>query len=91
MTEPIDLNEEPTPAQLAAAIVKRKGQHDYAGLTVPRSHRFRMHNHDRILGLAEAASIPFSLMLEEVIESGLHAIEQELGETYRLYALSHGN
>lgn len=70
---------EPTPAQQAAAIVLRSGLSDYAGFTVPRSHRFRLHNHDRILALAEAAGVPFAHMLEEVIASGLHAIEQALG------------
>lgn len=75
-------DQDPTPAQATAAIVRRKGQSEYAGMTVPRSHRFRLHNHDRILALAEAAGVPFSHMLEEVLEAGLHAIEQELGEDH---------
>lgn len=73
---------EPTPAQQAAAIVRKTEVSEYAGLTVPRSHRFRLPNHDRVLALAEAGGVPFSHMLEEVIEAGLHAIEQELGKRH---------
>lgn len=71
-----------TPVEKAAAIVRQTWRTDYVGLTVPRSHRFRLVNHDRILALAEAAAVPFSVMLEEVIESGLHAVEQVLGDDY---------
>lgn len=74
-----DSSHEPTPDQKAAAIVLRTGRSDYAGLTVPRSHRFHLLSHDRILALAEAGGVSFAHMLEEVIASGLHAIAQNLG------------
>lgn len=75
------------PAQeFAAKLVssKAKTEHEklHEKLTVPRSHRFGLELHDRILALAEGGGVPFSVMLEHVIACGLYNYECELGAEF---------
>lgn len=71
---------EPTNAQTLAALITRRGESGYVGATVQRSHRFPMHIITQIENMAEMASSPISLIINELLQCGLDAVKKELPE-----------
>jgi hypothetical protein len=72
--------DEPTKAEMLAALVTGHGEQSHAMATVQRSHRFPLHLFIQMENLAKHADVPVSLIINELIECGLDALRQELPE-----------
>ena len=72
--------EEPSKAEQLAALVSGKVTSTYMGATVQRSHRFPLHLFIQIENMANMGGMSISTCINELIESGLEAVKNELPE-----------
>lgn len=65
-------------AAMLASLVTGSGQSMHAEATVQRSHRFPLHLFAQMENLAHMGKVPVSLIINQLIESGLQAVKREL-------------
>jgi hypothetical protein len=69
---------EPTAAEVLASLVAGSGQYMQATVSVQRSHRFPIGLFTQIENLAKMGGVPVSLIINQLIESGLEAVKENL-------------
>ncbi len=70
--------EEPTKAEMLAGLVTRTASTKHVLATVQRSHRFPVHIFTKIENLARIGGVPVSLIINELLECGLEALDKAL-------------
>ncbi|MGB4812322.1 MAG: hypothetical protein WBP13_07590 [Methylophilaceae bacterium] len=73
-------NIDPTSAQILASLIKGGANFSSFNATVQRSHRFPLHIISYIENMAEMAGAPVSVIINQVLESGVEAVMKELPE-----------
>jgi hypothetical protein len=71
-------NTDPTSAQILASIIKGGANFNSVNATVQRSHRFPLHVISCLENMAEMAGAPVSVLINQVLESGIEAVMKEL-------------
>ena len=75
MTEERD---KPSAAEMLASLVTGSGGYGSIMASVQRSHRFPLHLFTQIENLATMGGVPVSLIINQLIESGLEAVKENL-------------
>lgn len=70
--------EELSAAEMLASLVTGSGGYFHAQASVQRSHRFPLHLFAQIENLAKMGGVPVSLIINQLIESGLEAVKENL-------------
>jgi len=71
---------EPTKAEMLAALVSGNASISSSGATIQRSHRFPLYLFIQIENMSRAAEVPVSVIINQLIECGMEAVRQELPE-----------
>jgi hypothetical protein len=72
--------DEPSKAEMLAALVAGTADESYSTVSIQRSHRFPLLLFIQIENLAKQANVPVSVIINELIECGLEALREELPE-----------
>jgi len=73
---------EPTKAEFLADLIQGSATCASTMSTIQRSHRFPAHIFMKIENMARIGSVPISLIINELLEAGIEAVESNLPEGF---------
>jgi hypothetical protein len=75
-----DKNVDPSEVEILASLVTGTGDYAHIMASVQRSHRFPVHLFEQIKNMARMGGVPVSMIINQLIASGLEALKQKLPE-----------
>lgn len=74
---------EPTKAEFLADLLQGSASYASTMATVQRSHRFPSHIFIQIENMARIGNVPVSLIINQLLEAGLEAVENKLPDALK--------